>query len=100
MERTDALQKAELAAEAAQQRHDAAVIDGDQHNDGHRVEDGERGGRDAEAARQVAVHGCALLHEEAAHLQGPSSVNELGATHDDYHRHVLVKPYQVCVNSF
>lgn len=43
--RTNARQQRQLGAEAAQQRHEAAVVDGDEQDDGQRVEQRQRGRR-------------------------------------------------------
>lgn len=67
--RTDALEVGELRAAAAQQGDDAAVVDGDEHNDGDGIEQRQRGARDHKTAPEHdPVHRRALHHEEAAHL--------------------------------
>ena len=77
---TDALQVRELAAAAAQQRDDDAVVDGDERDDGDGVEQCQAGAGDDEAAAEHdAIHARALHHEEAAHLRAGAGHTEVGA---------------------
>lgn len=69
---TNALQVRDLAAQPPQEGDKPSVIYGNEHNDGQRVEDCKAGCRNVEflsaAPVHNAIHDCALLHKEAAHL--------------------------------
>ena len=68
-EHTNSLQQGDLLAEVAQPGDQYSVIDGDESNDADGVEEGKRGCRNLDLAKQPPVHLCALLHKKAAHLQ-------------------------------
>lgn len=67
-QRTNALQQCDSAPKAPQHGHQAAVVQGDEDDDGQRVEEGEGRGGDVKALGDAAVHLRALLNEERVHL--------------------------------